>query len=316
MSAKKDPKTEVLSPDFDNMPPDMAESARRLWRSVDGKEAQQDQERHLSSKKGANIIQLPLWPEPVRGAPNTFLRSALFAAIQGKGRQPLKSQLLGSMQGITVKFTGWQLDQSDLDVWEQAVHEARRHPLENICHFTANGFLKAMGRCNGKAQYKWLDEAITRLVACAVEIRQDSRVFTGSLLSSCARDEATGVYKLTLDRETIKLYTSESWTGIEWEQRQTLKGKPLALWLHGFYSSHAAPFAMKVETLRELSGSANKNPRAFKQKLKQAFANLKEITGITGTIDDDLVTVDRQPSPAQAKHIVQKATNKRRKKQP
>ena len=27
-------------------------------------------------------IQLPLWPEPKRGTPNSFIRSALFAAIQ------------------------------------------------------------------------------------------------------------------------------------------------------------------------------------------------------------------------------------------
>src|SRR5262249_17249130 len=33
----------------------------------------------------AKIIQLPLWPEPVRGAPNTLLRSAFFAAIHSKG---------------------------------------------------------------------------------------------------------------------------------------------------------------------------------------------------------------------------------------
>jgi hypothetical protein len=90
----------------------------------------------------AKLIQLPLWPEPVRGAPNSFLRSALFAAIQGKTRTGLKKQLLGSLQGLTVRYTGEQLDQSDLDVWEQAVHLARSHPLGNVCHFTAYAFLK------------------------------------------------------------------------------------------------------------------------------------------------------------------------------
>jgi hypothetical protein len=65
------------------------------------------------------------------------LRSALFAAIQGKTRARLKKQLLGSVQGVAVRYTGEQLDQSDLDVWEQAVHLARRHPLGNVCHFTA-----------------------------------------------------------------------------------------------------------------------------------------------------------------------------------
>src|SRR4051812_22423230 len=83
----------------------------------------------------AKVIQLPLWPEPVRGTPNSFLRSALFAAIQGKTQTRLKRQLLGSIQGVTVRYTGEQLDQSDLDVWEQAIHLARRHPLGNVCTF-------------------------------------------------------------------------------------------------------------------------------------------------------------------------------------
>jgi hypothetical protein len=84
----------------------------------------------------AKVIQLPLWPEPVRGAPNSFLRSALFAAIQGKTQTRLKKQLLGSIEGVAVRHTGEQLDQSDLNVWEQAVHLARRHPLGNVCHVT------------------------------------------------------------------------------------------------------------------------------------------------------------------------------------
>ena len=34
-----------------------------------------------------NVVQLPLWPEPVRAVPNGFLRSALFGAIaKGKRR--------------------------------------------------------------------------------------------------------------------------------------------------------------------------------------------------------------------------------------
>jgi hypothetical protein len=28
----------------------------------------------------ARVVQLPFWPEPVRGTPNSFLRSALFSA--------------------------------------------------------------------------------------------------------------------------------------------------------------------------------------------------------------------------------------------
>ena len=71
------------------------------------------------------VVQLPLWPEPKRGAPNSFIRSALFAAIQSKDRQFLKEAVLASQDGITIKYTGEQLNQSDLDVWETIVHLAR-----------------------------------------------------------------------------------------------------------------------------------------------------------------------------------------------
>jgi TrfA protein len=177
----------------------------------------------------AKVIQLPLWPEPLRGTPNSFLRSALFAAIQGKTRRWMKKEFLGSLQGISVSFTGQQLDQSDLDVWEQAVHLARLEPLGHTCQFTGYAFLKALGRSVGKANYQWLHDAILRLVACAVEIRNGPLVFTGSLLSSCERDETSGLYSLTLDPKTIRLYQPTDWTALDWEQRNVLRGKALAL---------------------------------------------------------------------------------------
>jgi hypothetical protein len=236
----------------------------------------------------AKVYQLPLWPEPVRGAPNSFLRSALFAAIQGKTRRWMKKELLATMRGVAVSFTGQQLDQSDLDVWEQAVQLSRHHPLGHICHFRANAFLTALGRRNGKTDYEWLHSAITRLIACAVEIRSGSRVFTGSVLSSCVRDEASGIYKLTLDPQTVNLYRSTDWTAIQWQERQALIGKPLALWLHGFYSSHAEPYPMKVETLKKLSGSGTKRLAKFKENLKAALTDLEAATGIKSRVEGDL----------------------------
>jgi hypothetical protein len=261
----------------------------------------------------AKVIQLPLWPEPVRGTPNSFLRSALFAAIQGKTRRWMKAEFLGSLQGISVRFTGQQLDQSDLDVWEQAVHLTRLHPLGNTCQFTGYAFLKALARSTGNTDYKWLHSTITRLIACAVEIRSGPKVFTGSLLSSCTRNEGTDLYKLTLDPKTLKLYGWNDWTAIDWEQRQALRRKPLALWLHGFYSSHAAPFPVKIETLRQLSGSATKRLRKFEENLRKALDDLETATGIKGTIDDDddLVTVERLPSRTQQRHLTRKSKQRR-----
>ena len=103
------------------------------------------------------------------------------------------------------------------------------------------------------------------------------------------------------------------WTAIDRDIRQKLRRKPLALWLHGFYSSHAQPYPIKVDTLRELTGSATKEPRKFKQNLKVAFVALEAAAGVKGTIDYcDLVTVERKPTPAQVRHIVKKASRKPR----
>ena len=38
---------------------------------------------------------------------------------------------------------------------------------------------------------------------------------------------------LEINPKLAKFYGPTQWTQIDWEQRQRLRGKPLALWLHG-----------------------------------------------------------------------------------
>lgn len=261
-------------------------------------------------------IILPYWHETTRGAPNPILRSALFAAIQGKTREYLKSVFIASFGDIKISFTGMQLDQSDLDVWEQAIHLARRDELGNVCYFRANSFLKAIGRSNSKTSYIWLKESIDRLIACSVEIESTSLniTYSGNLIHDCTKNHNTGIYSLTLNPKIIQLYSANNWTAIQWSQRMKLKRKPLALWLFGFYSTHAAPYPIKLETLRDLSGSKTKNLYNFKIAVQEAFTLLEEHAGMKVSFDkDDLVCVERLPAfinLAQQKHL-NKITNKR-----
>ena len=70
-----------------------------------------------------------------------MLRAALFAAIQGKGRQyMLRKELIATQDGGRIRYTGGQLDQADLDVWEQALHLVRTQALGTRCRFTEKGF--------------------------------------------------------------------------------------------------------------------------------------------------------------------------------
>ena len=253
----------------------------------------------------AQVIQLPLWPEAKRAAPNAVLRAALFAAIQGKGRQYMKAAtLIATQDGVTIQYTGQQLDQADLDVWEQALHLARTQALGAECHFTARGFLKALGRGGGKSDHEWLADALKRLAGGLVEIKSGRRTYFGTLINGGVRDEDTGRYALDINPKLAKFYGRSRWTQLDWQERQQLRGKPLALWLHGFYATHAKPYPLSVAYLHKLSGSQTKQLKHFKQNLTQALEALQAQGAIKGfEIVDDLVHVQTVPSRSQQKHL-------------
>jgi hypothetical protein len=137
-----------------------------------------------------------------------------------------------------------------------------------------------------------------------VIIQSEQKEYGGNLIASWFRDKTSRAYKLTLNAETLKLYRWNDWTAIDWEQRHALRGKPLALWLHGFYSSHAQPHDILIDTLHTLTDSGTKNRYHFKANLKTALADLEKATGIKGIIQGDLVVVERLPSPAQQRHHI------------
>ena len=288
---------------------DIHPAAARLAALAETAEQQAAQEQHRAAK----VIQLPLWPEPKRGAPNAVLRGALFAAVH-KDRRYMDRELLAAQRGIAIRFTGKQLDQADLDVWEQALHLARTQALGTRCRFTEKGFLKALGRQSGKSGREWLRSVFARLAGAVVELTQDGRTYGGTLLEFY-RDEDTGRTVLEINPKLAPFFGPTRWTQIDWEQRQRLRAKPLALWLHGFYASHAAPHALSVEYLHKLSGSQTKQLKHFKQNLVRALRDLEAVGAIRSfEIRDDLVHVRIVPSKSQRKHLAARRPPARRRK--
>ena len=100
--------------------------------------------------------------------------------------------------------------------------------------FTAHGFLKALGRSTGKHDHDWLEEALDRLSATSVSITARRQTCFGSLIDRGVRDEDTGKYVVEINPDLAKFYGRPQWTQIDWQQRQALRRKPLAPWLHGF----------------------------------------------------------------------------------
>ena len=253
----------------------------------------------------AHECHLPSWAENKRGVPNSILRGALFAAIQGKTRRALKAELLATQKGVEIRFTGWQLDQADLDVWEQVLHMhmSQDLPLGVQVSFTARSLLLALRLSTGKSDYNWLKDSFRRLAGAVVEISYAPGMsYAGNMLDFW-RDDNDNTYILEVNPRLASIYGA-GWTAIDCDVRLGLRRKPLASWLHGYYSSHAKPFTVKVDYLYRLSGSTNKNVRDFKYQLKKALALLVESGAIRSfSIEGDLVKVEVIPSQSQQRFL-------------
>ncbi len=265
----------------------------------------------------AKVVRLPAWPDEVRGVPNGILRSALFGVIRRGRRRALERESLETLEGVKIRYTGWQLDQADLDVWEHAVHLARRTPLGERVRIEPYRFLREIGRATGGKNREWQEGSIVRLKACAVEITIGRYTYCGSLIDHFWRDEATGEYYLELNPKLLALWDG-GWTAVDWETRRALQNQPLAQWLHGFYASHADAYPLKVETLRRLCGSDATRLYHFRAELRAALSTMQAAGGIQGWEigKDDLVRVDRCPSPTQVRHLIRKAVKPRKPRKP
>lgn len=205
--------------------------------------------------------QLQLWPEGIRGVPNTLLRSALFGAV-GRGPRPyMERKEIASLREIAILYAGQRLTQSDLDAWTGVLHLARCVPLGECIEFSEKGFLRLIGRGGdagrslGKSDRLWLRKVFARLSANTVEVKHGVMEYAGSLIDEYWRDASTGRYSMRLNPKMIRLFGNHSWTGLDWAVRQELTAHPLAQWLHGFYSTHASPYKYRYERIHQLCGS-------------------------------------------------------------
>ena len=224
---------------------------------------------------------------------------------------------VAALDGIEIRYTGERLDQGDLDVWESVLHAVRLQELGSQCRLTSYALLKLMGKTDTGKNRATLHERITRLRANAVEVKQGRYTYIGGLIAGAAKDEETQEWVIELDAKLRPLFADDQFTQVEWSVRHALDGQPLAQWLHSFYASHARPLPMRMETLLELSGSENTEPRSSRQKLRKALDAVTEASTAFGEtfsyeVRGDLVHVEKRPSGPQRRHLAKKAAKPRK----
>jgi hypothetical protein len=262
-------------------------------------------------RKIQDLEQIPLlpdWPDKTRGIPNICLRSALFGVIKRGRRRAVKKELIASLKGVTIRYTGWRLDQGDFDVLAQTLHFQAREPdpeTRQFLRIKVKPFLAAIGRQGGKSGREWLKDSLRRLTATAVEIRVDinrglhrgSFTYAGSLVDEFYFSDKDQSYIVRINPKLAGLF-DVGWTQVQWQQRLRLK-TDLAKWLHGFYASHRTPFPVKITTLKHLCGSECARLVDFRRSLRTAMKELVEAGAVQGwAIDqEDKLNVVRPTQP-------------------
>ena len=238
-----------------------------------------------------NVVALKPWSDEKRPASNPLLRSALFGAIRPGKRRHIDHEVIPSLDGIELIYYGPRLDQNDLDAYLGLLHLQMRHPLGNAVQFKLGELLAVLRLPNTggvRGTRIILHQRLERLKYGVIKLLSSKTEYMGNLVDDIARirDEG-GIYSLRLNPLLKNLFLPNQYTLLDWDQRRRLNGKPLALWLHAFYSSHHEPYRLSVEKIRELSGSENGALFDFRRELREALLTLSTVTGWRCAIDKE-----------------------------
>lgn len=232
----------------------------------------------IQAQEDAKVYQLALWAENKRAMPVELVRSALFAAIQGKDAAYVTEVEIASANDLKITYTGKRLTQVHADVWEGVMHLARGQPESARVAFRAKAFLRLIGRHTGKSQRDELKRLFAQLTATSVEVRdtKNNKRFWGSLLPHGASkdDSDDSTYVVEINRHLATLF-ERGFTTVDWEQRKRLRAKPLSLWLQHHFAAFDKPITVKE--LHRLSGSTARQLRQFRAQLKMALAELESV---------------------------------------
>lgn len=180
---------------------------------------------------------LPGMDELMRAMPNHIARSSLFSPI-GKGHRgaPLDRKVIVSRSDAIITYSGRQLDESQADVWLQAIFEASKVPLGQPVVINRASFLRSIGRSTGKKDYLWLLRTMEDLafgMFCIVVVKNGEKTFpagkdpngstkTIHMIGDFEHDYNVGSYVLRVDSKWRLLFGNNEYALIDWEKRKQI----------------------------------------------------------------------------------------------
>lgn len=174
-------------------------------------------------------LYLPSHKNSMRAMPNHIARSSLFAPIARGHKHIHKNTDLLCRTDAVIKFWGEQLDETQADVWMQAMHVASYWPLGEPVVVKRASFLRDIGRQTGNYEYKWLNRSMQALTFAmlVIEVRdRDGRpkLTVGKnsalhMIEGFDFDNEMEAYTLRIDPRWQTMFGNHEYALIDWEKR-------------------------------------------------------------------------------------------------
>ena len=219
---------------------------------------------------------LPEIFEDKRAIPNSFLRGALFGMVR-KGRRALvENQPIFTMSQYEVRFSGSELDQNDLELWDTLMYLAKKRNVESELRITLYELCQQMRMPDNGINRKTLLGRIKRLAFGQVNIKSNNKEYFGSLIDDGYIDSTNdGKLVIRYNKRLAPLFTDNDYTLISADIRHLLGDNQLARWLYNFYESHNKPMPFSIDFIQKLCRSEN-SFKDFKYRLKFALADVQK----------------------------------------
>lgn len=237
------------------------------------------------------------WPKDKRGCANMLLRSSLFT-VRGRGkRRYFTNHKIVAPKNAKISYTGPELDQNDLDLLMVLINALKSRPANDVIITSGADLIKEQNLTDSGANRAIMWATLERLVGVILNIRTEKYRYAGALLASVAHAKSEQKYRIKMNPEIAGLLATGT-TWLDWSVRQELRGQPLAQWLHGYYSTHAKPYGIKVKTIQGLCGSRISETRDFKKSLIKSLERLSSVYASRGqlfkfSIENNLISIEK-----------------------
>jgi hypothetical protein len=175
------------------------------------------------------------------------------------------------MSQYQVSFTGHELDQNDLELWDTLMYLAKERNVDNELRISLYDLCQQMRLSFTKTAYVALGARLSRLQLGQVRIKASKKLFFGSLINNVYMEEGDhGRLVVEYNKKLTPLFTDGDYTLISVDIRHLLGDNQLARWLYNFYESHSEPIPFAIDFIQKLCRS-DSEPKEFKRLLKNSL---------------------------------------------